>query len=100
MVQTDLVLMRRSNEPTFLRKIASSESGQERSLPRSLDHFIGELLNLRGNVDAKRLSGLEVKDKLELGWQLDRQLCGSRTQQNLVHEGGAATKHVRYVGAV
>jgi hypothetical protein len=36
------------------------------------DHFVGELQEMLGNVEAKRFCGLEVDDKLKLDWRL----CG------------------------
>jgi hypothetical protein len=32
------------------------------------DHFVGALLKLHGHIEAERLGGLEINDKLEFGW--------------------------------
>ena len=36
----------------------------------SLDHFVGELLELRWHFNAERPGGLEVDHQLELDWSL------------------------------
>src|SRR5712672_3636618 len=44
-------------------------------LAHLFDHLVGTSKKRWGNVQAERLCGLEVDDKLELGWLLDRKLA-------------------------
>ena len=39
-----------------------------------IDHIVGQLLQMQGHVEAKRLRGLEVNHHLEFGGRLNRQL--------------------------
>ena len=43
---------------------------------KSLDHFVGTLLEKQRHLKTNRLCGLEVDHHLELGWLLDRQIGG------------------------
>jgi hypothetical protein len=45
------------------------------SLHISLDHLVGDLLQVQRQVEAQCLRGLEVDDQLELAWPLDRQFA-------------------------
>ena len=42
----------------------------------SLDHLVGELLELQGDVEAEPLGSFEIDDQFELGWSLHRRLAG------------------------
>src|ERR1035437_9615794 len=46
------------------------------------DHLVGELLELQGHVEAKRLCGLKVDDQLKLGRLHHRQICGTGALKN------------------
>ena len=47
-----------------------------RHYSKSLDHFVGALLEQQRHLKPNRLCGLEVYHHLELGWLLDRQIGG------------------------
>src|SRR6516162_9691769 len=55
----------------------------------SLDHLVGELLNLQRHFETKGLGGLEVDHEVKLGRQLYGQIGRLFAPQNAVHiEGG------------
>src|SRR6516162_6111803 len=56
----------------------------------SFDHLVGDREQLVWNLDAERLSGLEVNHQLELGRLLDRQIGRLRTSKYLVYEAYCA----------
>src|SRR5262245_50557 len=73
-------------------------SGQVTAPPRSvmnsrgasLDHLVGALLEKPRHVEAKRLGGLEIDDKVELGRLFDWKVSRLRPLENAVDiEGGA-----------
>src|SRR5262245_48964432 len=49
----------------------------------SLDHLVGELLEVQGHVEAKRSSRLQIDDELKFGRLQDRQVPGLRAFKNL-----------------
>jgi hypothetical protein len=51
-----------------------THAAQQKGL--SFDHLVGAGKQRRGDVDTNRPGGLQVDDKLELGWQYDRQVGG------------------------
>ena len=40
----------------------------------SLDHLVGELLELQWDIEAEPLGSFEIDDQFELGWSLHRQV--------------------------
>src|SRR5262249_18778843 len=56
---------------------------------RSIDDFVGHLLQHQGHRYPERLRGLHVDQKLELGRLLDRQVGGVGALQDVVHIGRA-----------
>ena len=60
----------------------------------SFDHLVGKLLQLQGYLKAKRLSGREVDNQIELLWPLYRQVIWLGTVQNLSNIFPASSKHV------
>src|SRR6266487_2590703 len=48
----------------------------------SFDHLVGEREQLVWNLEAERLSGLEIDDQLELGWLHHWKIGGLRTLEN------------------
>ena len=52
---------------------------------RSIDDFVGHLLQHQGHRDPERLRGFHVDQKLELSRLLDRQVSRLGTLQDLVH---------------
>ena len=57
----------------------------------SFDHLVGAGEQRGWNFDTKRLGGLEIDDRLELGWLFDREIGGSRSLEDTVDEEGSAT---------
>src|SRR5207247_1623179 len=51
-------------------------------LAHSFDHLVGEREQLVWNLEAERLSGLEIDDQLELGWLHHWKIGGLRTLEN------------------
>src|SRR5262249_57991546 len=49
----------------------------------SLDHLVGERQQPVWNLEAERLGGLEVEDKLQCCWSHDRQFGGLRAPDDL-----------------
>ena len=52
---------------------------------RSVDHFVGELLEKQRHFETNRPCGLEIYHHLELGWLLDGQIGGLCPSQDLVN---------------
>src|SRR2546425_8132801 len=59
-------------------------------LTRSANHLVCLEQEVWGDRQAKRLSGLEVEEQLELVGSLHRQVGGLSTFEDLVHVGGEA----------
>src|SRR5580693_1607914 len=53
-------------------------------IARSLDNFIGELLEMQRHFKAECLGRLEIDDKLELDWRLHRNLGGFLALENAI----------------
>ena len=51
---------------------------------RSLDNFIGELLEMQRHLKAECLGRLEIDDKLEIDWRLHRNLGGFLALENAI----------------
>src|SRR5215831_9454457 len=64
------------------------------------DHVIGTQENRRRQLDAKRLSGLEVENHIEFVGLLDRKISGLGSLQNFGDVSGAVTIHRNGVGAI
>src|SRR6516164_6113027 len=48
------------------------------------DHLVGAAEQRRRHGKTERLCGRQIKDEIELGWLLDRQILGLRPAQNLI----------------
>src|SRR5262245_15914438 len=46
------------------------------------DHFVGDLLEMHGHVEAQRFGSLEVNDQLKFGWLDDREIGRLRAFEN------------------
>jgi hypothetical protein len=57
----------------------------------SLDHLVGELLQMQRHIEAQRLGGLEVDHQLVLGWRLHRKVGRFLALENLIDVTGCAT---------
>src|SRR5258708_7074833 len=65
------------------------------------DHLVGAPQKHGRHVEADRLGGLQVDDKLELGRKLSRQVVRLRAAQDAVDiVRGATPKQVVYVGSI
>src|SRR5258707_13454206 len=65
------------------------------------DHLVGAPQKHGRHVEADRLGGLQVDDKLELGRKLNRQIVRLRAAQDAVDiVRGATPKQVVYVGSI
>jgi hypothetical protein len=57
-----------------------------------LDHLVGGDKQRVWRGQAERLCGLEVDHQLKLGRELHWQIAGPRTVENLIGEGGEASR--------
>jgi len=46
----------------------------------SFDHLVGKQQERLGDRKTERLCGLEIDDKLELGWRLNRQISAAQNR--------------------
>src|SRR5262245_31411271 len=76
-----------------------SDAARGPSTP-SLDHLVGELLEIERNLEAKRLGGLEVDHQLERGRLHHRQVAGLGAVENLSGVNADLTICSRDAGAV
>src|SRR5215207_2546264 len=58
---------------------------------RSLEHLGGLEQDVVGDGEAKRLGSLEIDDKLEFPWLLDRQIGGFGALEDSIHVVGSPT---------
>src|SRR5262249_43779043 len=72
-----------------------------RSKTRKLfDYLVGAHQERLGHVQTNHLGGLEIDDKLEFGWLLNRQIRWFGALQNLVRVASPTPEQVRQAGAV
>ena|SRR5947207_4305616 len=83
-----------------LKVEVGSDAANEVAIVRLFDHFVGGGEQLVRDGQAERLGGLQINDQLELGRQLDRQICWFSTLQDLIDIGGGAPKQIRAVGSI
>ena len=72
--------------------VLSSCSKRRPLTDASLGHLVGTSEQRRRDGEAKRLCGLEIDDKLVLGWGLYRQLGGRCASQNTIYVLGRLPK--------
>jgi hypothetical protein len=83
---------------SFLRRRAYTKNHRDRTAKKGdvilLGMFIRSprrrLLKMQGYVEANRLGGVEVDDKLELVRRLHRQVCGAAALEKAIHIGRGA----------
>jgi hypothetical protein len=78
--------------PARLRCNAAREGKAISMLDQLLDHLVGGSEQCLRYSEAERLGGLEVEDKIELGWLLHWNVSRRRPAQNLIDEIGSAAK--------
>jgi hypothetical protein len=66
----------------------------------SLDHLVGDLLEMRWHVEAQRLGGLEVDDKLILRWRLHRHIGWLLALEDAIDVAGRATELIEEVASI
>src|SRR5262249_58100083 len=66
----------------------------------SFDHLVGAGEQSRWHVEAERLRGLEIYDKLELGRLLDRQVPRLRTPEDAINIGCGSPPQVDAINSV
>ena len=74
--------------------ITGCEHMQHHVCPDSLDHLVGELLEMQRHVDPECARGFEVDHQVELGRFLDGEIGGLRTLQDSMHVTGGAAEQV------
>jgi hypothetical protein len=67
---------------------------QSRTFQRSLDHLVGGLLEMHRHVEAQRLGGLEVDDKLILRRRLHRHVGRLLAFEDAIDVTGCLPPHV------
>jgi hypothetical protein len=80
--------------PTGKRRLCTAHATSRPCL-KSVDHFVGALLEKQRHLKTNRLCGLEVYHHLELDWLLDRQIGGLCPFKDLVNVGRCPAIDVR-----
>src|SRR5215472_13662537 len=75
-----------------------SDAARGPSTP-SFNHLVGEREQRRGYVETERPRGLEIDDKVVLGWLLYRQVGGLLALEDAIDIAGRAAEQVDVVRA-
>src|SRR4029077_5933427 len=79
---------------------SSSRVGRQRPVRNSLDHLVGELLQIRRYIEAQGYGGLHVDDQLEFSGLDDRKVSDFRTFHDLSDVGAGLAPRLGQIGAI